>query len=142
MTCRLLAPPFIMVLNSGPLALVCALALLANVLPAVSDPLPSTYPHNYTGIPTSELSPAWQNCAFSVSGTSNLTLTNLADFLVTDKLPNVTFPLGRSFAGNIPVERDGHPNNTLFFWGFEKQNGSLTTNSSINEPWGIWLNGG
>lgn len=64
------------------------------------------------------------------------------DFEVTDPLPNVTFPLGgRSFAGNIPVDRPGHPNNTLFFWGFETENGSLT-NGDSTKPWGIWLNGG
>ena len=64
-----------------------------------------------------------------------------SDFEVTDPLPNVTFPLGRSWAGNIPVDRPGHPNDTLFFWAFEKSNGSLTATDSI-EPWGIWLNGG
>ena len=69
-------------------------------------------------------------------------LTALADFEVsTEQLPNVTWQLdGRSFAGNIGVQRAGHPNDTLFFWAFEKDNGSLTASS--NEPWGIWLNGG
>jgi carboxypeptidase D len=67
-----------------------------------------------------------------------------ADFEVTKPLPNVTFPLARSFAGNIRVDRQGHPNDTLFFWGFERSNGSLTVpaHESTNEPWGIWLNGG
>ena len=67
-----------------------------------------------------------------------------ADFEVKDSLPNVTWTLPRSFAGNIPVNRAGHPNNTLYFWGFEKENGSLTAgaNERANEPWGIWLNGG
>jgi carboxypeptidase D len=66
------------------------------------------------------------------------------DFQVTAALPNITFPLGRSFAGNLPVNRLGHPNDTLFFMGFEKSNGSLTAaaNQRANEPWGIWLNGG
>lgn len=63
-----------------------------------------------------------------------------ADFQVTDSLPNVTWPLARNWAGNIPVQRAGHPNDTLFFWAFESSNGSFTANSS--EPWGIWLNGG
>ncbi len=42
------------------------------------------------------------------------------------------------------MDRPGHPNNTLFFWGFEKENGSLTAGDGerSNEPWGIWLNGG
>lgn len=38
------------------------------------------------------------------------------------------------------MQRAGHPNDTLFFWAFEKENGSLTTDS--DEPWAIWLNGG
>lgn len=63
------------------------------------------------------------------------------DFELTQPLPNVSFPLGRSFAGNLPVDRQGHPNDTLFFWAFEKQNGSLADANST-EPWGIWLNGG
>lgn len=60
---------------------------------------------------------------------------------MTDTLPNVTFNLGRSWAGNIPVQREGHPNDTLFFWAVEKENGSLTTDRT-DKPWGIWLNGG
>lgn len=66
------------------------------------------------------------------------------DFEVTTKLPNITFPLSRSFAGNLPVNRPGHPNDTLFFYAFEKSFGSLTApSSSVNrDPWGIWLNGG
>ncbi|KAF8892138.1 Alpha/Beta hydrolase protein [Infundibulicybe gibba] len=89
--------------------------------------LPSTFPHAYPGQPKGDFSPAWQNY-----------------FEVTESLPNITFPLGRSFAGNIPVQRDGHPNNTLFFMGFEKSNGSLTAaaNERNSDPWGIWLNGG
>lgn len=63
-----------------------------------------------------------------------------ADFQVTDSLPNVTWPLARNWAGNIPVQREGHPNDTLFFWAFESSNNSFTAAS--NEPWGIWLNGG
>lgn len=56
----------------------------------------------------------------------------------------MTWTLPRSFAGNIGVNRAGHPNNTLYFWGFEKENGSLTAGADerANEPWGIWLNGG
>ena len=64
------------------------------------------------------------------------------DFEVKDPLPNVTFPLGRSFAGNIPIGRPDQPNSTLFFWAFEKENGSLTGNTSSEEPWGVWLQGG
>jgi carboxypeptidase D len=66
------------------------------------------------------------------------------DFHVKDSLPNQTFPLTRSFAGNIPVNREGHPNDTLFFWAFEKSNGSLTRapKGGDDDPWMIWLNGG
>lgn len=72
-----------------------------------------------------------------------------ADFEVTDPLPNVTdstaFPLGKkTFAGNIPVNRAGHPNDTLFFWAVERDTGSLTASEGerADEPWLIWLNGG
>lgn len=42
------------------------------------------------------------------------------------------------------MQRAGHPNDTLFFLGFEKSTGSLTVPASKfnKEPWGIWLNGG
>ncbi|KAJ4473583.1 alpha beta-hydrolase [Lentinula aciculospora] len=91
---------------------------------AASQSLPSSFPHIYAGAPSGDYSPGWQSY-----------------FEVTSPLPNVTFSLTRSFAGNLPVQRAGHPNDTLFFWAFEHQNGSLTSNSS-REPWGIWLNGG
>ena len=66
------------------------------------------------------------------------------DFLVKDSLPNVSFPLPRNFAGNIGVNRANHPNDTLFFWAFESQNGSLTADvdECSDRPWAIWLNGG
>lgn len=83
------------------------------------------------------------------------------DFEVVDSLPNVTWTLPRNWAGNIPVQRDSQPNDTLFLcvlhlipiirvkiylifsWAFEKEEGSLTANASerLDEPWGIWLNG-
>ncbi|TDL23044.1 alpha/beta-hydrolase [Rickenella mellea] len=88
------------------------------------DTPPSSFPHVYPGKPNGPLSAAWQKY-----------------YEVTAPLPNVTFPLPRSFAGNIPVNRPGHPNDTLFFWGFEKKNGSLTVQSST-DPWLIWLQGG
>ncbi|KAJ3554315.1 hypothetical protein NM688_g3174 [Phlebia brevispora] len=85
------------------------------------------YPHDYPGKPKGPFSPAWQNY-----------------FEVTEPLPNVTWSLPRNFAGNIPVDRPGHPNDTLFFWAFEKEQGSLTAQEfeRSDEPWGIWLNGG
>ncbi|KAJ3559788.1 hypothetical protein NM688_g126 [Phlebia brevispora] len=87
----------------------------------------ASYPHVYPGMPSGDFSPQWQNY-----------------FQVTEALPNVSFPLNRNWAGNIPVDRPGHPNNTLFFWAFEKENGSLTAAAGerSDEPWGIWLNGG
>ncbi|KAH8832752.1 Alpha/Beta hydrolase protein [Flagelloscypha sp. PMI_526] len=85
--------------------------------------LPSSYP-NTDGQPTGDYSPAWQPY-----------------YKVTAKLPGISFALPTSYAGNIRVDREGHPNNTLFFWGFEKKTGSFA-NTNSNEPWGIWLNGG
>ncbi|RPD60985.1 alpha/beta-hydrolase [Lentinus tigrinus ALCF2SS1-7] len=86
-----------------------------------------SWPHDYPGKPLTPLGPDWQEY-----------------YRVKDPLPNITWPLSRQYAGNIPVDRVGHPNNTLFFWGVEHSNGSLTTsaNDTGNEPWGIWLNGG
>ncbi|KAI9065255.1 alpha/beta-hydrolase [Trametes sanguinea] len=104
-------------------------ACAATVVRAGYPPslVPSSWPHDYPGKPSGDFSPTWQKY-----------------FEVTSPLANVTFPLSRNFAGNIPVNRAGHPNNTLFFWAFEKENGSLTAdaNERSNEPWGIWLNGG
>ncbi|KAJ7307024.1 Alpha/Beta hydrolase protein [Mycena albidolilacea] len=99
-------------------------AVLAAVSLVLADSLPSSFPHAYPGKPTSDYSSAWQKY-----------------FQVTAPLPNVTFPLPRSYAGNIDVQRAGHPNNTLFFWALENKPGSLTAVKST-EPWGIWLNGG
>ncbi|EIW58496.1 alpha/beta-hydrolase [Trametes versicolor FP-101664 SS1] len=105
-------------------------AVLAVVLPLVLaqvPPTPSSWPHDYPGKPSGDFSPEWQSY-----------------FEVKDTLPNVTFPLAHSFAGNVAVNRPGHPNNTLFFWALEKENGSLTVGADDRSdvPWGIWLNGG
>lgn len=129
----------------------CALTLLSVLTFAASqDPtiLPNTFPQDYPGKPSGNLSPQWQKCSYLCSLLSQaqvrLTPHRSSDFQVTAKLPNVTFPLGRSFAGNIPVQRPGHPNDTLFFIGFEKSKGSLTAplSPANRDPWGIWLNGG
>jgi carboxypeptidase D len=68
----------------------------------------------------------------------------ILDFRVKDPLPNVTEPIARNFAGNIAVDREGHPNNTLWFRAFERENGSLTSapGEREDEPWLIWVNGG
>ncbi|PFH51848.1 hypothetical protein AMATHDRAFT_58385 [Amanita thiersii Skay4041] len=96
-------------------------------IPFVMTQIPNSFPHEYPGQPKGDFSPEWQKY-----------------FEINKPLPNVTFPLARSFAGNIPVQREGHPNNTLFFFAVEKSNGSLTATEGDNDsaPWGIWLNGG
>ncbi|KAI0344358.1 alpha/beta-hydrolase [Trametopsis cervina] len=103
---------------------------VALALVAVRAQKTGSFPHSYPGEPKGAFSPVWQNY-----------------FQVTEPLPNVSWPLGRNWAGNIPVDRPGTPhnsNNTLFFWGWEKEHGSLTAKAGEreHEPWGIWLNGG
>lgn len=50
----------------------------------------------------------------------------------------------RSFAGSVSVNRENHPNNTLFFYAFEQEDSSLSAadGERAGEPWIIWLNGG
>ncbi|KAF7983379.1 hypothetical protein HWV62_22379 [Athelia sp. TMB] len=105
------------------------LALAGAVVVRAQEPgdkPPSTYPHVYPGEPKVPYGPVWQKY-----------------FQVTEPLPNVTWALARNWAGNMPVQRAGHPNDTLFFWAVEKENGSLTAAAGerSDEPWGIWLNG-
>ncbi|KAN0088900.1 Alpha/Beta hydrolase fold [Tylopilus felleus] len=107
-----------------------ALLLLASTHTSVQaqsqqtgNPTQDSWPHVYPGMPSGDYDPEWRKY-----------------FQVTESLPNVTWPLSRNWAGNIPVQRAGYPNNTLFFWAFESLNGSFTADS--NEPWAIWLNGG
>jgi carboxypeptidase D len=120
--------------------------ILSGSLAVVNAQRESSWPQDYPGKPKGDLSPEWQS--YKCAPTNNHALptefyASLADYQVTEPLPNVTFELGRSWAGNIPVGR-GSANNTLFFWGFEKENGSLTANAGerSGEPWGVWLNGG
>ncbi|KAI0695227.1 alpha/beta-hydrolase [Cytidiella melzeri] len=113
------------------LCLFRALALLSltgTVCSQTSRSVPNSFPQDYPGKPTGDFSPEWQNYFLVKNGS----------------LPNVTFTLSRNWAGNIPVNRTNHPNDTLFFWAFEHTDGSLTQNasSSSDEPWAIWLNGG
>lgn len=119
-----------------------ALTLLVGAQP---DTPPSSWPQVYPGLPSGDYSPEWQACASEYTSATSPrqtypTLSLYADFQVTNSLPNVTWPLARNWAGNLPVQREGHPNDTLFFWAFESSEGSFTATS--NEPWGIWLNGG
>ncbi|KAH9832569.1 alpha beta-hydrolase [Rhodofomes roseus] len=111
--------------GSLPLPLL-AMVVSAALRLAAGQPTTSSWPQDYPGMPGGDYSASWQGY-----------------FEVTEPLPNVTWPVSRSFAGNIGVQREGHPNNTLFFWAFEKTNGSLTAAAEeTDEPWGIWLNGG
>ena len=66
------------------------------------------------------------------------------DYEVKDPLPNVTWAMPRTFAGSVSVNRDNHPNNTLFIYALEREDGSLTAaeGERTDEPWVIWLNGG
>ncbi|KAJ7679388.1 alpha/beta-hydrolase [Mycena polygramma] len=97
---------------------------LAAVLPYALATQNWSSPAHYPGKPTGGYSTEWQNY-----------------FEVTDPLENVTWPLPRNWAGSISTKTVGSPNNTAFFWGFEKSNGSLTDANST-EPWMIWLAGG
>ncbi|KLO07455.1 alpha/beta-hydrolase [Schizopora paradoxa] len=87
----------------------------------------NSFPKAYPGMPSGDFSTAWQTY-----------------YEVTDPLPNISFALSRNWAGTIPVNRANHTNDTLFFWAFEKENGSLTANAGerSDEPWAIWLSGG
>ncbi|EIW53480.1 alpha/beta-hydrolase [Trametes versicolor FP-101664 SS1] len=105
----------------------CALALVSLTSGQLVPP--NSFPHVWPGQPKGGFSPEWQNY-FEVKNLSS----------------EIPAGLPRSFAGNIPVNRAGHPNNTLFFWGFERQgaNGTLTAPARANntEPWILWLQGG
>ncbi|KAJ7479822.1 alpha/beta-hydrolase [Mycena latifolia] len=106
------------------IALVVASVFIPRCV-AQSSTVPSSFPHAYPGMPTTPFGPDWQHY-----------------FEVTGPLPNVTGPIARSFAGNVGVNRADHPNATLFFWAFEKANGTLTGSAADTDPWIIWLNGG
>ncbi|KAI0366275.1 alpha/beta-hydrolase [Pilatotrama ljubarskyi] len=109
-------------------ALASSSLVLAQSSPS-GPSIPNTFPHAWPGQPNGTFSPEWQKY-----------------FEVTEKLPDLPGPLPRMFAGNIPVNRQDHPNDTLFFWAFEKQgaNGTLTAPADANntDPWIIWLQGG
>lgn len=127
---------------------ILSLALATSVFGQQQSNIPNTWPNAWPAIPSGDFSPEWQNCKYHQMQFVLTKLTSLfdfsVDFEVKDVLPNITQPLSRNFAGNIPVNRPGHANNTLFFWGFESRNGSLTApaNESNNDPWIIWLQGG
>ncbi|TFY81231.1 hypothetical protein EWM64_g2782 [Hericium alpestre] len=120
---------------------------LPHASPTIPGQPSNSFPQNYSGIPEEgDFSPGWQDCKHLHLGLCHLYYGTHreADFEVQQGLPNITFPLPRNFAGNLPVGRSGHPNNTLFFWGFETTSGSLTVPAADAQlqPWLIWLGGG
>ena len=124
--------------TSSLVTLVFSSVLLVHAQNDPDDPI--SWPHAYPGMPTGDFSPEWQNCEFPSSLSTGRITHRFSDFQVTQPLTNVTWELSRNWAGNIGTGDLQHPNNSLFFWAFEKTNGSLTANST--DPWGIWLNGG
>ncbi|TEB36635.1 alpha/beta-hydrolase [Coprinellus micaceus] len=66
---------------------VLALAILPLVASQAPEgfEFPSSWPQDYAGKPSGDFGPNWQSY-----------------FRVTDSLPNVTFPIPRSYAGNLP----------------------------------------
>ncbi|KAH9050289.1 alpha/beta-hydrolase [Lactarius hengduanensis] len=120
-----------------------------------SAPISSSTTVSSSALPTSTSAPVIPNLTpgqLPNSFPQNTTVTSGINFdtswqefyRVTQGLPNITFPLGNNYAGNLPVQRSGHPNNTLFFWGFENRVGSLTMPAGQIQlsPWLIWLGGG
>ncbi|OJT10630.1 Carboxypeptidase sxa2 [Trametes pubescens] len=107
---------------------ICTLVPLCVAARATTT-LPNSYPHAWPGQPDSDYSPEWQTY-----------------FEVTSLPSAIPTGLPRSFAGNINVNRTGHKNDTLFFWGFEREgaNGTLTAAADVDntDPWILWLQGG
>ncbi|EIW53484.1 alpha/beta-hydrolase [Trametes versicolor FP-101664 SS1] len=99
------------------------------VVSAGRQTLPNSFPNAWPGQPVGDYSPEWQSY-FEVIGLP----------------PAIPTGLPRSFAGNINVNRTGHKNDTLFFWGFEREgaSGTLTAaaDASNTDPWVLWLQGG
>lgn len=130
-----------------PRLILLAAALTQCQFGSARDAVPvSTWPTVYPGQPAGDYSPAWQACAspFLHSHRYFNSVLCCADFKVTEELPGVTFALPNNYAGNIKVQRPNHDNDTLFFWGFEHAEGSLTAAAGENEdaPWAVWLQGG
>ncbi|KAI0344378.1 hypothetical protein BDW22DRAFT_1427108 [Trametopsis cervina] len=84
--------------KSQPLALIVAVLSLGLGVFSLAD----SYPHIYPGIPSENYSTKWQSY-----------------FAVNSSSLELGFDVGNSYDGNINVQRENHPNNTLYFWGFE-----------------------
>lgn len=134
-----------------PSTLIPLVAVLARCGPGLArsnSKILSTWPTQYSGEPSGDYSSEWQSCescrriSFPYARAPEPFF--VSDFQVTDSLPGVDFTLPNNYAGNINVNRSGHPNDTLFFWGFEHAEGSLTAAAGANDsvPWAIWLQGG
>jgi hypothetical protein len=67
----------------------------------------------------------------------------VADFFVKDNVPGVDFDISRSWAGNILTHPDKSANDYLFYWAFEREEGSLAAKKGerSNEPWAIHVDG-
>jgi carboxypeptidase D len=121
-----------------------ALFALFAATSVVQALVPSSFPHAYPNQPSGEYSPAWQKCKHrllvSSAFSNSLPQTSNFQVILTEQLPNVTWTLPRNWAGNIPVQRAGHDDDTLFFWAFEHEYGSFTA-AANDKPWAIWLNG-
>jgi hypothetical protein len=108
--------------------------------------LPSSYPQNLTITSGANFDPTWQDC--EESGSTRVTISDLRfsfpQFTRHPRSSKHNFSLGNKYAGYVPAGRFGHPNNTLFFWGFENRVGSRTapTGDIQSSPWLIWLGGG
>ncbi|KAH9042688.1 alpha/beta-hydrolase [Lactarius pseudohatsudake] len=148
-------PPFQNSVVTVTVTVVAAATQSESSAAPTSAPISSSTTVSSSALPTSTSAPVIPNLTpgqLPNSFPQNTTVTSGINFdtswqefyRVTQGLPNITFPLGNNYAGNLPVQRSGHPNNTLFFWGFENRVGSLTMPAGQIQlsPWLIWLGGG
>jgi len=101
-------------------------------------------PTGQTGKHVSGANPSPKSSYSRIVGSPSFFIRIRLDYEVTAPLPNITFSLPRTYAGNVSVNRTGHPDDSLFFVAFEKEGGSLgaADGERADEPWTIWLNGG
>lgn len=64
-------------------------------------------------------------------------INNSTGFAVNGSaLPEVTFDVGESYAGSLPISNNTNDTNTLFFWFFPSEN------QTVGKEITIWLTGG
>lgn len=64
-------------------------------------------------------------------------INNSVGFAVNGSaLPEVTFDVGESYAGSLPISNSTNDTNTLFFWFFPSEN------QTVGKEITIWLTGG